>query len=125
MEQGMQRTPKVGHNFRGSLHLSHREVLAAVGVEAAEEEVDAEVGDDDAEEGEGAVEEEGFGAASDFQGGMHGEGVDDEGDERPDFLGVPGPVVAPGDVGPEGADDDAEGEEEDGGIEEALCQIEN
>ena len=96
-------------------------MLAAVGVEAAEEEVDAEVGDDDAEEGEGAVEEEGFGAASDFQGGVHGEGVDDEGDERPDFLGVPGPVVAPRDVGPEGTDDDAEGKQKYRRIKKCLA----
>lgn len=49
---------------------------------------------------------------------MEWEGVDDEGDERPYFLGVPCPVVAPGDVGPQGADDDTEGEEELGGVEE-------
>jgi hypothetical protein len=34
-------------------------------VHAAEEKIDAEVGNDDAKESEGAVEEEGFGVAAD------------------------------------------------------------
>ena len=89
-------------------------------MQTTEEEVNAKIGDDDAEEGEGAVVEEGFGAASDFQGGMHGEGVDEEGDERPDFLGVPGPVVSPRDVGPEGTDNDAEGQQKYRRIKQPL-----
>ena len=81
-----------------------------VGVDSAEEEVDAEVGDDDAQEGQCAVEVEAMCAAVDGQRGVQRQGVDDEGDEGPDFLGVPAPVVAPRDVGPQGADDDAEGQ---------------
>lgn len=61
-----------------------------------------------------------LGVAADFQGGMQGEGIDDEGDEGPDFLGIPGPVVSPRDVGPEGTDDDAEGQQEDSWIKKRL-----
>ena len=60
-----------------------------VGVDAAEDEVDAEVGDDDAEEGQGAVEVEGAWAAAHTECGVEGDGVDDERDERPYFFGVP------------------------------------
>ncbi|MBO4586489.1 MAG: hypothetical protein J5677_01560 [Bacteroidales bacterium] len=41
---------------------------------------------------------------------MQGKSIDNEGDECPDLFGVPGPVVAPRDVGPEGTDNDAEGD---------------
>ena len=41
-----------------------------VSVNAAEDKIDAEVGDDDAEEGEGAVEEELFRLTADGERGM-------------------------------------------------------
>ena len=94
-------------------------------MDAAEEEVDAEVGDDDAEEGQGAVEEEFLRFTADGERGVQGEGVDDECDECPDLLGVPGPVVAPRDVGPQGTDDNAEGEQEHSGVKETFRQVES
>ena len=94
-------------------------------MDAAEDEVDSEVGDDDAEERQHTVEVEGAGRGVNLQRRMHRQSIDDEGDERPDLLGVPRPIVAPRDVGPQRTDDDTEGEEEDSGIEQTLRQIEN
>lgn len=81
-------------------------------MDAAEDEVDAKVGDDDTEECESAVDEELPRLTADSQRRMHRESINDECNECPDLFGIPCPVVAPRNVGPQGTDDDAKGEEE-------------
>ena len=69
-------------------------------MEAAKEEVDTKVGDDNAEEGQGTIKKENAWLMVDGERGMQWEDVDDKGDECPNFLGIPSPIVAPRDVGP-------------------------
>ncbi len=47
---------------------------------------------------------------------MQGHGIDHKGDERPRLLRVPRPVGAPRDICPNGAEEDACGEKEYGGV---------
>ena len=75
------------------------------------EEGGAEVGCGEGEEGKDEPPE--GGAAE-----VEGDGVEEEGDEGGGFFGVPAPVAAPGFVGPDGAGDDSEAEEVDGGVEQ-------
>ena len=53
---------------------------------------------------------------------MEGEGVDQHRDEGPDFLGIPAPIAPPGDVGPDGADENAGREEEHGGMQQQAIE---
>ena len=95
---------------------------SGVAVEAAEEEVDAEVGHEQRGQGQEGVEP--IVAVGTEPGEallVEGQAVDDECDEGPGFLGVPGPVGAPGDVGPDGAEEDAGGQQEHGGAQEAAA----
>ena len=63
---------------------------------AAEEKIYAEIGDQDAQEGQDTVEMEKLGAAEALDGGrMERRHVDEHGDEGPDLLGVPTPIAAP------------------------------
>ena len=63
---------------------------------AAEEEIYAEIGNQDAQEGQDTVEMEKLGAAEALDGGrMERRHVDEHGDEGPDLLGVPTPITAP------------------------------
>lgn len=63
---------------------------------AAEEKIYAEIGNQDAQEGQDTVEMEKLGAAEALDGGrMERRHVDEHGDEGPDLLGVPAPVAAP------------------------------
>ena len=63
---------------------------------AAEEEIYAEIGNQDAQEGKDTVEMEKLGAAEALDGGrMERRHVDEHGDEGPDLLGVPTPITAP------------------------------
>lgn len=89
-------------------------------MQTTEEEVNAKIGDDDAEEGESAVEKEFLRLTANGKRGIQGKGIDNEGDECPDFFGVPGPVVSPRDVGPEGTDNDAEGQQKYRQIKQPL-----
>ena len=84
---------------------------------ASEEVVDSEIGGEDAEEGEYHIEmietriaELGHGLS------MEGNSINHESDERPRLLRVPRPVGAPADVCPNGAEEDACGEKENGGV---------
>lgn len=71
--------------------------------------IHAEVGYEYAEEGEYAIKMEGFWIAQEPKGFlMHGNRVDEEGDQCPGLLGIPGPVVAPGNIGPYGTQESAE-----------------
>ena len=89
-----------------------------VGVYAAQDKVDPEVGDDDAEESQRTVKMEAAWRLVDVQRSVHRYGVDDERDERPHLFRVPRPIAAPRDVGPHGADDDAQRQQEDGRVEQ-------
>ena len=63
---------------------------------AAGEEIYAEIGNQDAQEGQDTVEMEKLGAAEALDGGrMERRHVDEHGDEGPDLLGVPTPITAP------------------------------
>ena len=63
---------------------------------AAEEKIYAEIGNQDAQEGQDTVEMEKLGAAEALDGGrMERRHVDEHGDEGPDLLRVPAPVAAP------------------------------
>lgn len=64
-------------------------VSLVVCVHAAEEEVDTEIGDDDTEEGEEAPEVEMHHRMAFARGHVERIEVDEQGDERPDFLRVP------------------------------------
>jgi len=98
-------------------------------VHAGEEVVDAEIGEKQHEEGQEHVGVVGGGEAflaheprgEPLQ--VEGHGIDHEGDERPRLLGVPRPVLAPAHVGPNGADEDADGEGGNGRIEQQLGEL--
>jgi len=90
-------------------------------MDTTQDEVDAEVGDDDTQEGQQAVEVECSRTLK--EAAMKGDGIDDEGDERPHLLGVPRPVVAPRDIGPDGSDDDADGQKRHGWIQQNKVQL--
>ena len=63
---------------------------------AAEEKIYAEIGNQDAQEGQDTVEMEKLGAAEALDGGrMEWSHVDEHGNEGPDLLGVPTPITAP------------------------------
>ena len=80
---------------------------------SAQEEVHTEVSDEDAKEGDDGVPVEEARVPEGLQRSpVEGEGIDQQGNQGPCFLRVPGPVAAPGDVRPDGAEEGAEGEEE-------------
>jgi len=80
---------------------------------AAEQVVDAEVGHQQREEGEEEVDVIGHRATEGGPSvGVDDDGVDHERDQGPRLLRVPAPVRAPRDVGPNGADEDADDLEE-------------
>ena len=86
---------------------------------ASEEVVDSEIGGEDGEEGEYHIEMIETRIAETRHGlSMEGNGINHEGDECPCLLRVPRPVGAPRDVCPNGAEEDACGEKENGGIKE-------
>jgi len=91
----------------------------AVGMEADIQEIDAEPreGDDDVEEGEGRVERVGGELVSDFA--VMGPDEPENDEEGSVFFGVPTPETAPGLVGPDTAEDGADGGEEEGDDGEA------
>ena len=92
-----------------------------VAVHAAEDEVDTEVGDQHAQEGDDAVAVEEHGLAEHGQRlAVQRQGVDDERDECPHFLGIPAPVGTPRYIGPDGADKHARGQQEHGRVEDNL-----
>ena len=63
---------------------------------AAEEEIYAEIGNQDAQEGQNTIEMKEPGAAEALDGGrMERRHIDEHGDEGPDLLGVPTPITAP------------------------------
>ncbi len=97
-----------------------------VGVEAWEEEVDAEVGpehddkSDDAEPcgDESAIADAGLSDVDDDE-------VDDPGDERPSFLRVECPPTSPRVICPPGAEEDADAESPEGELKDGHgCAIE-
>src|SRR5680860_1619725 len=49
--------------------------------------------------------------------------ADDPGDERGGLLGVPAPVPAPGDVGPDGAEDDRQGQEREADQDRPVGEV--
>ena len=51
---------------------------------------------------------------------MHGECIDEHGDECPHLLGIPSPVASPTYVCPDGSDEDAGSKQKFGRIEEEL-----
>ena len=73
---------------------------------AAKEEVDTEVGDDDREEGKDEVKMTPF-TIYRFTIYVQRNGINHQGDECPDFLGIPSPIAAPTLISPDGAKDDA------------------
>ena len=63
---------------------------------AAEEKIYAEIGDQNAQEGQDTVEMEKLGAAEALDGGrMERRHVDEHGDESPDLIGVFFPITPP------------------------------
>ena len=91
---------------------------------AAKKIVDTEVGHQDGEEGQDAVEVIVGGAAQEEQGEVvDGHSIDHEGDEGPHLLGVPAPIGAPRDIGPDGSYEDADAQAGEGGVEEEQRQM--
>ena len=92
-------------------------------MQAAKEVVDTEIGHEKRQEGEGHIEVIGQGTLEDWETlSMHHDGIDHEGNERPHFLGVPAPISAPRDVGPNSSDEDAEASGGEGGVEEDTAE---
>ena len=97
--------------------------LLCIRVHAREEVVYSEICHDDAQEGKGHVDVIGEWFAKQGQAlCMSHYGVDHKGDERPGFLGIPAPIVAPAHVCPDGTDKDAEAHTGQGWIEEDTAQ---
>ena len=86
-------------------------------MDTTQQQVDAEIGDNDTEECCHAPDVETDGGMVVALAHVQRVEIDQQGDERPHFLGVPRPVVAPRDVGPYRPDDDSQGELRHGGIE--------
>ena len=90
---------------------------------SAQKQIHAEIGDGHAQNGEDAinVEEqrllEGFPNLFVKRGG-----VNEQGDECPNLLWVPRPIVAPRNVGPNGSDEDASRQQRHGGIEHRRAE---
>lgn len=78
---------------------------------ATKEEVDTEVGDDDREESKDEVKMTPFTiyrfTIYKFTIYVQRDSIDHQGDECPDFLGIPSPIAAPTLISPDGAKDDA------------------
>ena len=49
--------------------------------------------------------------------------IDKKGDEGPDFLGIPGPIASPGNVGPNGTEESTGSKEGNGRIKEDKGHI--
>ena len=88
-----------------------------IGVDAAQQQIDTKVGNDNAEERRHAPDMELDGGMVVALAHVQGVEVDKKGDERPHLFGVPTPVVAPRNVGPYCSDDNSHGEQCHGGIE--------
>ena len=72
---------------------------------AAEEEVDAEIGEEDAQEGDEHVEVEKEGGTEDFKAlAVKWEGINEHGYQCPYFFGIPAPITSPTDICPYGSD---------------------
>ena len=83
-------------------------------MQSAEEEVDAEVGDDDWEEGEDEVPIHEAWIAEDWQWcAMKWEWIDEHSDECPHLFGVPTPVATPWHICPNSTDEDASSQKEE------------
>ena len=79
-------------------------IFLRIAVHSREEIVDTEVSHQDAQEAENHIEMIRARASQPRQAlRVQGDGVEHEGDERPRFLRVPAPVVAPTDIRPHGA----------------------
>ena len=97
--------------------------LLCIRVHAREEVVYSEICHDDAQEGKGHVDVIGEGLAEQRQAlCMSHYGVNHKGDERPGFLGIPTPVVAPAHISPYSADEDTKPHTGQGWIEEDTAQ---
>lgn len=97
--------------------------LLGIRVHAREEVVYSEICHDDAQEGKGHVDVVGEGLAEQRQAlCMSHYGVNHKGDERPGFLGIPTPVVAPAHISPYSADEDTKPHTGQGWIEEDTAQ---
>ena len=91
---------------------------------APKEVVDTEVGHEEDEEAEHDVEVIVEGALEPCDGdAVECDGVDHERDEGPSLLGVPWPIGAPRDVCPNGSDEDAKAEGDDGRIKKELRKM--
>lgn len=97
--------------------------LLCIRVHAREEVVYSEICHDDAQEGKGHVDVVGEGLAEQRQAlRVNHYGVNHKGDERPGFLGIPTPVVAPAHISPYSADEDTKPHTGQGWIEEDTAQ---
>ena len=97
--------------------------LLGIRVHACEEVVYSEICHDDAQEGKGHVDVVGEGLAEQGQAlCMSHHGINHKGDERPGFLGIPTPVVAPAHVCPDCTDENAEPHGGKGRVEEHTAQ---
>ena len=94
---------------------------SGIAMHAAQQVVDTEIGDEDGKESGDHIEVIETRIAEGSEGGfVERHGIDHQGDEGPRLLGVPRPVAAPRHIGPDGAQKDADGEQEYGGIEQQL-----
>ena len=92
--------------------------LLSIAVHTAQQEIDTEVGHQYCQEGHGHIEMEPARTVKPGYGlGVQGNAVDEHRDECPYLFRVPSPVAAPRLVGPDGTDEDAGCETEDGGVE--------
>ena len=87
-------------------------------MQATQEEVHAEVSEEDGDEGEKEVDVIGRRPAQELENAsVGGYGVDQQGNQRPGLLRIPIPVAAPGYVRPNGACYNACREEKEAEIE--------
>ena len=84
-----------------------------------EQVIDAEIGHEQGEEGEEDVKMIDHRAAQVGPSvGVDDDGVDHKRDQGPRLLRIPTPIRAPRDIGPNGADEDADTERGEGGVKE-------
>ena len=90
-------------------------------MQSSEEEIDAKVGDEDSQESQHHEKVlVSWLPQPRERSAVHGEGINEHGDECPHFFRVPSPIASPAYICPDGTDEDARREKEQGGVEEEL-----
>src|ERR1035437_1975319 len=93
--------------------MAENSCASSVTVQAAEQQVDADVRKQHGEKADNRNPGRAPAGPSAYVPAMQERGIDEPGDERPGFLRVPRPIGAPGRVRPDGPRNDADGQEDE------------